>query len=230
MSNLSYGNINWSTTLATDMSPPFIGEDKCLMPGELVVRVERATQNSQRIFASIDIPDASVDNVWGLLTDYPNLGRVVPNLVVNKVLELLYPNGLDRSGMANNNGDDDDDDNDNDNDAAARRWSLASRMNGTILQQVSGAKVTGINFFARTILEVREWPAGMPNFLSTLQLNDNGVVNSKSTSLQFRESARRELAQYVFPRPYALSLFPHMDISMQSMPDDDGKFRMYQGV
>ena len=54
----------------TDMAPPFINEDECLVPGEPVVRVEKAPQNSRRIFAGIDIP-ASVDDVWELLTEYP---------------------------------------------------------------------------------------------------------------------------------------------------------------
>ena len=80
------------------MSPPFIGEDGCLLPGEPVVRVERAPQNSRRIFAGIDIPSASVNDVWELLTDYPNLGRVVPNLVVNEVLEILYGDDGGRGG------------------------------------------------------------------------------------------------------------------------------------
>jgi len=147
------------------MSPPFIGEDECLVPGEPVVRVEKAPQKSRRIFAGIDIPDASVDDVWMLLTDYPNLGRVVPNLVVNEVLELLYPDdGSDRGCAANDDGSD----NDDDDDAAARCRSLASRMNGAILREVGGAKVARINFSACTTLEVREWPAGMPDFSSTL--------------------------------------------------------------
>ncbi len=45
------------------MAPPFIGEDQCLVPGEAVVRVEKAMENSRRIFAGIDIL-ASVDDVW----------------------------------------------------------------------------------------------------------------------------------------------------------------------
>ncbi len=45
------------------MSPPFIGEDECLVPGEPVVQVERAPQNSRRIFVGIDIPSASVNEV-----------------------------------------------------------------------------------------------------------------------------------------------------------------------
>jgi hypothetical protein len=45
------------------MAPPFINEDECLVPGEPLVRVEKAPQNSRRIFAGIDIP-VSVDEVW----------------------------------------------------------------------------------------------------------------------------------------------------------------------
>ena len=47
----------------TQMAPPFIGEDQCLVPGEAIVRVEKAPDNSRRIFAGIDIM-ASVDDVW----------------------------------------------------------------------------------------------------------------------------------------------------------------------
>jgi hypothetical protein len=35
---------------------------------------------------------------------------------------------------------------------------IANRKKGAILRQVGGAKVVGINFSARTTLEVREWP------------------------------------------------------------------------
>ena len=68
------------------MAPPFLNDDQCLLPGEPVVRVERAPENSRRIFAGIDIPQ-SADEVWALLTDYRRLGDVVPNLMVNEVLE-----------------------------------------------------------------------------------------------------------------------------------------------
>ena len=236
---LSYDEVDWLSSNDIDgittMAPPFIGEDECLVPGEPVVRVERAPQNSRRIFAGVDIPSASVNDVWELLTDYPNLGRVVPNLVVNEVLEILY-------GDETSDGDDDVDvdivdgggggggvSSNDDHDAASRCRSLASRMNGAILKQVGGAKVAGINFSARTTLEVREWPMGMPDFTST-RLDDTGIIDGKSRSLRLRESTGKELTRYVFPRPFALTSLPHRDISMQSVPDDDGEFRMYQGV
>lgn len=218
LSDLSYDDVDWSTANAADMAPPYINEDECLVPGEPVVRVEKAPQNSRRIFAGIDIPCASVDDVWRLLTDYPNLQRVVPNLVVNEVLELLYPVTDDVTiNMIWNKTESDLDD------VAARCQTLASRMNGAILRQVGGAKVAGINFSARTTLEVREWPGGMPDFI--------GVVDGTMRSQQLlRESSARKLKRYVFPRPFALSSLPHRDISMQSVPEDDGEFRMYQGV
>lgn len=50
---------------ASSMAPPFIGEDQCLVPGEAVVRVEKAPDNSRRIFAGIDIM-SSVDEVWNV--------------------------------------------------------------------------------------------------------------------------------------------------------------------
>ena len=62
LSTLKYEDIDYTLT-DEDMAPPFIGEDECLVPGEPVVRVEKAPQNSRRIFAGIDIP-VSVDDVW----------------------------------------------------------------------------------------------------------------------------------------------------------------------
>lgn len=60
LSALKYRDIDYTST---EMTPPFIGEDECLVPGEPVVRVEKAPQNSRRIFAGIDIP-VSVEDVW----------------------------------------------------------------------------------------------------------------------------------------------------------------------
>jgi hypothetical protein len=48
---------------SSEMAPPFLDPDSCLVPGEPVVRVEKAPENSRRIFAGIDIM-ASVDDVW----------------------------------------------------------------------------------------------------------------------------------------------------------------------
>jgi hypothetical protein len=45
------------------------GEDQCLVPGEAVVRIEKAPDNSRRIFAGIDII-SSVDDVWNLRFSY----------------------------------------------------------------------------------------------------------------------------------------------------------------
>jgi hypothetical protein len=47
------------------MAPPFLDESSCLVPGEPVVRVEKAPENSRRIFAGIDIM-ASVEDVWNV--------------------------------------------------------------------------------------------------------------------------------------------------------------------
>jgi len=62
VSALDYGDVDYHLS---EMSPPFIGEDQCLVPGEAVVRVEKAKDNSRRIFAGIDIL-ASVDDVWNV--------------------------------------------------------------------------------------------------------------------------------------------------------------------
>merc|ERR1712238_531257 len=69
VSELTYDDVDYEMS---EMSPPFIGEDQCLVPGEAIVRVEKAPENSRRIFAGIDIT-ASVEDVWNVLTDYQNL-------------------------------------------------------------------------------------------------------------------------------------------------------------
>ena len=57
---LSYDDVDYEMS---EMAPPFIGEDMCLVPGVPLVRVEKAPDNSRRIFAGIDIM-AGVDDVW----------------------------------------------------------------------------------------------------------------------------------------------------------------------
>lgn len=83
LSRMSFEDVDYETS---EMAPPFLSDDQCLLPGEPTVRVEKAPENSRRIFAGIDIPH-SVNEVWALLTDYEHLSDVVPNLVVNEVLE-----------------------------------------------------------------------------------------------------------------------------------------------
>ena len=63
-----------------------LGDDMCLIPGEVVVRVDAAPGNARRIYTGVDI-NADVDTVWALLTDYEELANVVPNLVSNDVVE-----------------------------------------------------------------------------------------------------------------------------------------------
>ena len=60
VSKLEFDDVDYDSS---EMAPPFLDEDSCLVPGEPVVRVEKAPENSRRIFAGIDIP-ASVDDVW----------------------------------------------------------------------------------------------------------------------------------------------------------------------
>lgn len=103
---------------------------------------------------------------------------------------------------------------------------LSTQMKGSKLKQVGGAKVAGINFSARTTLEVREWPGGMPDFAHFQDDEYEGVSRSERA----KENAKVKLQRYRFPRPFALSTLPTKDISMQSIENDDGEFRMYQGV
>jgi hypothetical protein len=60
VSNLSFEDVDFDSS---EMAPPFLDPDSCLVPGEPVVRVEKAPENSRRIFAGVDIM-ASVDDVW----------------------------------------------------------------------------------------------------------------------------------------------------------------------
>eukprot|EP00747_Dinoflagellata_sp_TGD_P073117 gnl/TRDRNA2_/TRDRNA2_157760_c1_seq1.p1 gnl/TRDRNA2_/TRDRNA2_157760_c1~~gnl/TRDRNA2_/TRDRNA2_157760_c1_seq1.p1 ORF type:complete len:380 (-),score=47.12 gnl/TRDRNA2_/TRDRNA2_157760_c1_seq1:30-1169(-) len=71
---------------ATAKSVPVLDDDLCLMPGQVMVRIEDAPGNAVRIFAGIDIV-APMQSVWEVLTDYDNLQKVIPNLVESKVLE-----------------------------------------------------------------------------------------------------------------------------------------------
>jgi hypothetical protein len=59
---INYSDVDFSLS---EMAPPFIDEEQCLVPGEAVIRVEKAPENSRRIFAGIDIM-ASVDDVWNV--------------------------------------------------------------------------------------------------------------------------------------------------------------------
>jgi hypothetical protein len=74
VSNLSFNDVDYDSS---EMSPPFLDPNSCLVPGEPVVRVENAPENSRRIFAGIDIM-ASVDDVWNVrnFTKHEN-GRVL---------------------------------------------------------------------------------------------------------------------------------------------------------
>ena len=155
---------------------------------------------------------ASVDDVWKILTDYAHLQDVVPNLVVNDVLEEYAPaeQPVVDSSLAE--------------DEQCRN--LANQMKGSCLRQVGGAKIAGIRFSARTTLEVREWPEGMPDFAHFRDI----IWDGKSRSERANESTGVPLQRYKFPRPFAVSSLPTRDISMQSVENDDGEFRMYQGV
>lgn len=216
ISSLSYDDVGYEMS---EMAPPFIGEDMCLVPGVALVRVERAPENSRRIFAGIDIL-ASMHDVWNVLTDYENLQRVVPNLVLNEVEELYTgdpdthtANYIEENFIPSIS-------------SSEQCKSLTKKLKGARLRQVGGAKVVGINFSARTSLEVREWPEGMPDFA---HFNDD-VYNGDSREQRVRDSKEVPLQRYVFPRPFAISKLPTKDISMQSLENDDGEFRMYQGV
>ena len=62
ISKLTFDDVDYDSS---EMATPFLDPDSCLVPGEPVVRVEKAPENSRRIFAGIDIL-ASVDDVWNV--------------------------------------------------------------------------------------------------------------------------------------------------------------------
>jgi hypothetical protein len=139
---------------------------------------------------------------------------VVPNLVVNEVLETYEGLPEDKVEV------------DSSLSEEKQAEVLSKQMKGSLLRQVGGAKVAGINFSARTTLQVREWPQGLPDFAHFKDEEYGG----KSREKRAQDNIRNELKRYRFPRPFALSSLPTRDISMQSIENDDGEFRMYQGV
>jgi len=210
LESLRYEDIDYESS---EMAPPFLDGESCLMPdAEPLVRVEKAPDNSRRIFAGIDIL-ASADDVWNILTNYHELQNVIPNLVVNDVLELY--DARPESDPAPLDFPEED------------RCAIESKsMKGSLLRQVGGAKVAGINFSAKTTLEVREWPRGMPDFAHFM----DDMWEGKSREERAQEYPKIKLKRYRFPRPFCVSKLPTKDISMQSIENDDGEFRMYQGV
>jgi hypothetical protein len=145
--------------------------------------------------------------------------------VVNDVLD-LYEGDASASEQDN----DMDSDNDNEDNSGlseeVRCANLSKSMKGSLIRQVGGAKVAGINFSAKTTVEVREWPRGMPDFAHFL----DEMWEGKSREERAREYPKIKLKRYRFPRPFAVSNLPTKDISMQSIANDDGEFRLYQGV
>jgi len=149
------------------------------------------------------------------LTNYHELQNVIPNLVVNDVLD-LYDGDASVTEEASLGEELEE----------VRCAKLSRAMRGSLLRQVGGAKVAGINFSAKTTVEVREWPNGMPDFAHFL----DEMWEGKSREERAKEYPKIKLKRYRFPRPFAVSNLPTRDISMQSIFEDDGEFRLYQGV
>lgn len=74
-------------TAETETADPNGDDDSC----ELVaVRIERTSANSRRILGEI-VVDATIDDVWGILTDYDRLAVHVPNLVESRIVQRQTP-------------------------------------------------------------------------------------------------------------------------------------------
>ena len=143
---------------------------------------------------------------------------------MNDVLELYDCSSDEKEDSSSSSNDDFVDDDTISEEVKCRR--LSKRMNGSLLRQVGGAKVAGINFSAKTTVEVREWPNGMPDFAHFM----DDMWDGKSRETRAKEYPKIKLKRYRFPRPFAVSNLPTRDISMQSIDNDDGEFRLYQGV
>ena len=151
-----------------------------------------------------------------VLTDYENLQRVVPNLAVNEVLA-LYDGDYRLPSYAIDPSLPDE----------VQCEKISKQMKGAKLRQVGSAKVVGIYFSAKTTLEVREWPEGMPDFAHFDEELYDGKTRKKTNKRGYEdEAAKISLSASLF----ALTKLRHRDISMQSVEDDDGEFRLYQGV
>jgi len=223
-SALTFADIDYESS---EMAPPFLDPQSCLVADAgPIVRVEKAPDNSRRIFAGIDILGASTDDVWDVLTNYQDLQNVIPNLVVNEVLELYDSTDDDNDNDDNNNMEEEEDPSLSEEVKCQR---LSQQMKGSLLRQVGGAKVAGIQFSAKTTVEVREWPHGMPDFAHFTDEVWAGKTRDL-TRLQAQYGPTRKCQRFVFPRPFAVSNLPTRDISMQSVVNDDGEFRLYQGV
>jgi hypothetical protein len=148
------------------------------------------------------------------LTNYSELQTVIPNLVVNNVLELYEGQPPELVRYEENVPQE------------VQCKQVADKMKGALLKQVGGAKVAGINFSAKTTLEVREWPQGLPDFAHY----QDDMWKGKSREDRAKENPKVKLKRYRYPRPFALSSLPTKEISMQSIADDDGEFRLYQGI
>ena len=143
---------------------------------------------------------------------------------MNDVLELYDCSSDEKENVSSSSKDDFVDDDTISEEVKCQR--LSKRMNGSLLRQVGGAKVAGINFSAKTTVEVREWPNGMPDFAHFM----DDMWDGKSRETRAKEYPKIKLKRYRFPRPFAVSNLPTRDISMQSIDNDDGEFRLYQGV
>jgi len=153
------------------------------------------------------------------------LQNVIPNLVVNDVLALYDGDIVDNEDNVDNTIDIDDDD-DESLPEELRCEKLSRTQKGSLLKQVGGARVAGIRFSATTTVEVREWPTGLPDFAHFC----DSIWEGQTREERARDYARMPLQRYKFPRPFCISELPTKDISMQSIVDDDGEFRLYQGV
>jgi len=212
--------------------PAVLSDNVCLVPGEAVVRIEDAPQNSRRIFAGIDIlidtvnaaasgvvngngngnGNHAVDTVWDLLTDYGNLQNVIPNLKLNEVLTMYNAEATYSSTFSSTHP------------PSSSTPPSPTSLRGARLKQIGGAKVMGINFSARTTLDVREWVTGLPPSFHEPQMHPD-------SSPDVNTGALIPLVRDVFPRPFSLSqIGGARDITMQSVEGDKGEFRIYQGV
>ena len=175
-------------------------EEVCLMPGEVVVRVEDAPGNARRIFTGIDIL-ADVDTVWDILNDYERLSDVVPNLVKNEVLS------RDADGLG----------------GRMKQVGAAKLLPGVSFKAALTLDVRAWpDGMPASMTAATSADDPLVDAASSAPLPSSAEVRARDAKLPLRRG--------VFPRPYAVTKLPIRDISMQSVEGAPGDFRLYQGV
>nr|XP_043636889.1 uncharacterized protein LOC122607883 [Erigeron canadensis] len=75
-----------ATTNQSSESESLLSDDNDNDDGIIEVEIEKISKNRRRIKSTVRV-DASLERVWGILTDYERLAEFIPSLVVSQVLD-----------------------------------------------------------------------------------------------------------------------------------------------